>query len=86
MFAVRDLSVLCYTCGFTLWHYRAGSAPLEEVFGPRFFDPAAELLSRGDMCLVSADRAGALGIITATTPHVVIVPLSQNVGTGEGTS
>lgn len=28
-FSVRNLSVLAYANGFTLWHYKAGSTALE---------------------------------------------------------
>ena len=28
-FAIRNLSVLAYANGFTLWHYKAGRDPLE---------------------------------------------------------
>ena len=44
-FAIRNLSVLAYAQGFTLWHYRAGAAPLHRVATRGFFDDAADMLS-----------------------------------------
>ena len=40
-FAIRNLSVLAYAQGFTLWHYRAGTAQLDRVAEKGFFDDAA---------------------------------------------
>ncbi len=58
---VRNLSVLSYAQGFTLWHYRAnGSDPaaLREITDDEFFNPAADLLNQGDMIHVSAFLGG----------------------------
>lgn len=75
-FAIRNLSVLAYAQGFTLWHYRANvptlagtlvpPASAEEVAAPGFFDPAADMLAPGDMLLVSTPEAGRLLYITDT--------------------
>nr|MDA8250849.1 hypothetical protein [Rhodospirillales bacterium] len=75
-FAIRNLSVLAYAQGFTLWHYRAHlptlaaalvpPASAEEVTAPGFFDPAADMLAAGDMLLVSTPQAGRLLYVTGT--------------------
>ena len=75
-FAIRNLSVLAYAQGFTLWHYRANLPTLagtlvpparaEEVEAPGFFDPARDMLAQGDMLLVSTPEAGRLLFVTAT--------------------
>lgn len=75
-FAIRNLSVLAYAQGFTLWHYRAnvptlGSgivppASLDEVGEPGFFDPASDMLAQGDMVLVSTPSAGGVLFVTGT--------------------
>lgn len=57
-FAVRNLSVLAYANGFTLWHYRAPDAPLAQAGAPDFFTPAKDLLGCGDIVMISA-RDGA---------------------------
>jgi hypothetical protein len=73
-FAIRNLSVLAYAQGFTLWHYRANVPTLaaslvppvepEEVKAEGFFDGARDMLAQGDMILVSTPSAGALLFIT----------------------
>jgi hypothetical protein len=62
-FAVRNLSVLAYANGFTLWHYKAGSATMAEAGEADFFTPASDLLNAGDILLLSAaDGARVLAI------------------------
>ena len=46
-FAIRNLSVLAYANGFTLWHYKAGGDPLEHVVTRDFFADAADMLAEG---------------------------------------
>lgn len=75
-FAIRNLSVLAYAQGFTLWHYRANvptlgatltpPATLAEIGEPGFFDPAADMLAQGDMLLVSTAEAGRILFVTGT--------------------
>jgi len=53
-FAIRNLSVLAYANGFTLWHYKAGKATLDDTAKNNFFADAADMLMVGDMVMVSA--------------------------------
>lgn len=57
-FAIRNLSVLAYANGFTLWHYKAGRDGLEKVAGRDFFVDAADMLAEGDMLMISAADGG----------------------------
>jgi len=60
-FSLRNLSVLAYANGFTLWHYKAGEVALAAVSTPGFFAAAEDMLATGDMMMVSAmDGAGML--------------------------
>ncbi len=62
-FALRNLCVLAYANGFTLWHYKAGSDPLDEVAGQGFFADAADMLTTGDMIMISAQDGGRLAAV-----------------------
>ena len=64
-FAIRNLSVLAYANGFTLWHYKAGGDPLARVQGPNFFADAADMLGDGDIMMVSAEEGGRIVCIAA---------------------
>ena len=75
-FAIRNLSVLAYAQGFTLWHYRAST--VAGTRRPDFFGAARDMLSVGDMILVSAAGAGAVLVVASIddgTP-VTVAPLA----------
>ena len=59
-FAARNLSVLAYANGFTLWHYKAELDDHHNVGNPGFFAEAADMMSAGDMVMVSAPDGGRL--------------------------
>lgn len=70
-FTLRNLSVLAFAQGFTLWHYRAAS-PMARAAAPGFFNPAADMINTGDMVLVSAsDGGGVLFVASAVPGHGV---------------
>jgi hypothetical protein len=59
-FAIRNLSVLAYANGFTLWHYRALADRLEAVGARGFFGDAADMLASGDIVMISAQDGASL--------------------------
>lgn len=63
-FAIRNLSVLAYAQGFTLWHYKSAGAPLVQAAGDGFFDGASDMLATGDMLMVSAADGGRMLFVT----------------------
>jgi len=85
-FAIRNLSVLAYAQGFTLWHYRANvptlgacltpPASAAEIAEPGFFDAAADMLAQGDMLLVSTPQAGKLLFVTGIDGGVSTAPVA----------
>lgn len=75
-FAVRDLSVLAYANGFTLWHYKGGEAPLAVVERAGFFNDAADMMAPGDMMMVSAHDGARLLYIALTEGDVVTAPIA----------
>jgi hypothetical protein len=75
MFSVRELSVLAYANGFTLWHYKAGADGLPAVTQPGFFDPASDLLANGDMMLVSSPAGGRVLCVTSGETGVLATSL-----------
>ena len=83
-FIARDLSVLAYANGFTLWHYRTRDnlADLLESHHGRalagndngYFSPAHELLRAGDQITVNLLTREAIALL-----HLVVARIS---GTG----
>ena len=57
-FMIRNLSVLNYANGFTLWHYHAQPEAFLITARSGFFNGAAKLINPGDMIHVSARDGG----------------------------
>jgi len=75
-FSLRDLSVLAYANGFTLWLYKAAKAVQEEVTAPGYFDPAADMLATGDMMMVSAADGGRIVCLNVGKDTVTVAPIT----------
>jgi hypothetical protein len=76
-FAIRNLSVLAYANGFTLWHYKAGGDRLQSVVARDFFADAADMLTQGDLMMISAaDGARVVTVAPLDEGLVVTAPLS----------
>lgn len=56
-FASKDLSVLAYANGFTLWHYTTPDAAAD-VDTTGYFNGAADMLRSGDMLLANTGTGG----------------------------
>jgi hypothetical protein len=75
-FAIRNLSVLAYANGFTLWHYKAGKDRLDQIETVDFFADAADMLAEGDMMIVSAPDGGRIvTIASGSAGEVATAPL-----------
>ena len=70
---VRDISRLCYGNGFTLWHYKAGETPLDDVASAGFFNDACGLFAVGDMLLVSGKQVGGVLFVSRSDDSGVAV-------------
>jgi hypothetical protein len=76
-FAVRHLSVLAYANGFTLWHYKAAKDPLEIVTINNYFGDGADMLTTGDLVMVTAaDGARIVAVAMADIETVIVAPLA----------
>ena len=71
-FAIRDLSVLAYANGFTLWHYKPGDDALADAASDNFFADASDMMAGGDMIIVSgAKGCRLLCVASADTGEVI---------------
>jgi len=59
-FLARELSVLAYANGFTLWHYRTGA---DDLLTPGYFDAADELLREGDQIIANTTGPAIVNLI-----------------------
>jgi hypothetical protein len=53
-FAIRNLSVLAYTNGFTSWVYKAGRATADQCCSDGFFNDASDMVAVGDTITIVA--------------------------------
>lgn len=76
-FKIKDLSVLAYGNGFTLWHYTTPDSATEVTTTGGYFDSASEMLRVGDMILANTSTggsvAGGLLMVSAISSGAVTV-------------
>lgn len=53
-FMNRNLSVIAYANGFTLWHYKTNDT-IAEVQDPTYFARVAVLMNAGDIIIINCD-------------------------------
>ena len=76
-FSIRNMSVLAYANGFTLWHYKSSGDRLQSVVARDFFADAADMLTPGDLMMISATDGAR--VVTVGAPEdglTVTAPLS----------
>ena len=72
-FAIRNLSVLAYANGFTLWHYKGIRQTLADVAADGFFNDAADMLALRDIILVGCpDGARIVAVAEVGVERVVV--------------
>lgn len=82
-FQSKDMSVLAYANGFTLWHYTTVDIATD-VDTAGYFNTAADMLRIGDMVFANVDTAGAPGagifLVNANAAGVVDVADITSIG------
>lgn len=66
-FLARELSVLAYANGFTLWHYRTAA---DDLLSPGYFDSAQELLREGDQIIANTAAGNAPALMNLVVTRV----------------
>jgi hypothetical protein len=74
-FSLRNLSVLAYANGFTLWHYKMQAGGPGDVAASGFFDEAGDMLASGDMMMVSSRSGGAMLCVLADKSGIRTAPM-----------
>jgi hypothetical protein len=65
------------TNGFTLWHYKSGKDKLDSVSSGNYLADASDMLTAGDLLMVTAaDGARILCVTLADIETVITAPLS----------
>ncbi len=82
----KDLSVLAYANGFTLWHYTTADAA-NTVDTSGYFNAASTMLRVGDIVVANVDTAGTmkagLFLVSANAGGVVDVNDLTQIGSAD---
>jgi hypothetical protein len=74
-FTLRNLSVLAYANGFTLWHYKEANDNFAKATSPGYFEDAADLMAEGDMVMLTGTGGGKIATIAGVGKQIALVPL-----------
>ncbi len=85
-FAAKDLSVLAYANGFTLWHYTTTDlAATVDTTG--YFNSASDMIRVGDMIMANTDTdgtpVGGIFLVASNAGGVVDVANLTQVGASD---
>lgn len=73
MFNIRNICVLAYGNGFTLWHYKSTEDTLKTIVAPGYFNDATDMFREGDMIMISTKGGGAIVTVTENLASSVFV-------------
>jgi len=74
-FSLRNLSVLAYANGFTLWHYRSGSDGFDLLDQAGYFTEAGDLMAQGDIVMASGDAGARVAAVRQTERGLCLAAL-----------
>jgi len=72
---VRNLHILCYSAGFTMWLYKPSADTLEDCAQPGFFADAADLLTPNDMIVLHAPEGVRISVVRGHGKAIALAPL-----------
>jgi hypothetical protein len=76
MFNHRDLSVLNYANGFSMWHYKAKCSYFDMI-QPGYFAAAADMFSNGDMLIATGETWASQSLIRVAEGRVSLLLFSK---------
>ena len=71
-FQNKNLSVIAYANGFTLWHY-VESATLATITASGYFDAVATLMNNGDIVIINGSDKTSIKKIAVSDAGVVTI-------------
>lgn len=77
MFLNKNMSVVAYANGFTLWHYKSTQDSLEQIEWAGYFDKIVTLMAIGDIVIINGKDSTEICAVTELSPSVIIGPLSK---------
>ena len=75
-FQNKNLSVIAYANGFTLWHYASTSETIATITATGYFNDVKTLMNIGDVVIINASDNTAIKKINITELNVTTVALA----------
>ncbi len=74
-FQNKNLSVIAYANGFTLWHYASTTETMTTITASGYFDDVKTLMNTGDIVIINASDNTSIKKITVST-NVAVAALA----------
>ena len=74
-FQNKNLSVIAYANGFTLWHYKANET-LTAITTSGYFSPVSSLMKTGDIMLINGSNGTTIKSLAVADGVVSVAALS----------
>ena len=74
-FQNKNLSVIAYANGFTLWHYKE-NATLANITASGYFSSLKTLMNSGDIILINGSNGTAIKVVSISDGVVTVGALS----------
>lgn len=74
-FQNKNLSVIAYANGFTLWHYASSTETMTTITASGYFDDVKTLMNTGDIVIINASDNTSIKKITVST-NVAVAALA----------
>ena len=74
-FQNKNLSVIAYANGFTLWHYKE-NATLATITASGYFSSLKNLMNSGDIILINGSNGSTIKVVSISEGVVTVGALS----------
>ena len=74
-FQNKNLSVIAYANGFTLWHYKE-NATIATITASGYFASVKSLMNTGDIILINGSNGTSMKVVTVAEGTVTVGALS----------
>lgn len=76
MFKNKNLSVIAYANGFTLYHYKSDES-LGVITQDNYFDPVKQLSATGDIIIINALDGTTIKMFEIVDNHIILKGLAR---------
>ncbi len=74
-FQNKNLSVIAYANGFTLWHYKENTT-LATITASGYFASVKSLMNTGDIILINGSNGTTMKVLSVTADAITVGALS----------